>query len=204
MFRKKSSLLLVLCLVLPLALQAQDSTSSSANSEGKAHAAYIKGLEEFENENYERALDHLSTAYMDLPKHAGVNYALADAYLAIDDLSNAAYYGKKAAELEPQNKWYHLQLANIYRRAGRNQATIDQLKLALKYHPNATDVMSELANVYSQHEQYLESNKIYTQLLNKTGPDIGIYLQKLQKFQRPGYAGFGHRAAEENTRAGSR
>lgn len=182
MFQKISSLIAISLLCLPVLLHAQDTTRSPSGDEAKGRAAYIKGLEEFENENYERALDHLSQAYMELPKHAGVNYALADAYLAVEDLSNAAFYGKKAAELEPENKWYHLQLANIYRRAGRNQATIDELKLALKYHPNATDVMSDLANSYSQHEEYVESNKIYNQLLNLTGPDIGIYLQKLQNF----------------------
>jgi tetratricopeptide (TPR) repeat protein len=146
----------------------------------------IKGLEEFENENYQNALDHLTVAYSTLPNHAGVNYALADAYMAVDDLSNAAFYGKKAADLDPKNKWYHLKLANIYRRAGKNQATIEELKLALKYHPNATDVMSELASVYSQHGEHLESNKIYNQLLNMTGPDIGIFLQKLQNFNELG------------------
>ncbi|MFH5832626.1 tetratricopeptide repeat protein [Halalkalibaculum sp. DA3122] len=184
MHEKNLFYLLMAGLLLPFSLQAQSPVTgdSTEKKQVRAHAEYIKGLEEFENENYEEALDHLTTAYMELPDNPGLNYALADAYMAVDDLSNAAFYGKKAAKLNPKNKWYHLKLANIYRRAGRNQATIDELKLALKYHPNATDVMSELASVYSQHGEYLESNKIYDQLLNRTGPDIGIYLQKLQNF----------------------
>lgn len=171
----------------PLVHAQQDSTEKLSERDlVDAKTEYIKGLEEFENKNYERALDHLSMAYSRLPNHAGVNFAMADAYLQLDDLSNAAYYGKKAAELEPENKWYHLKLAEIYRLAGKNQATIDELKTALKYHPNSTDVMYELARVYSDHREPLESNKIYNRLLKITGPDIGIHLQKLQNFNELG------------------
>ena len=148
----------------------------------EAHTAYIKGLTEYENENYERALDHLTVAYSKLPRHAGINYALADAYLSVDDLSNAAFYGKKATELAPENKWYRLKLARIYRRAGKNQATIDELKTALRHHPRATDLLYELAGIYADHREFLLSNQTYNRLLNLTGPDIGIYLNKLQNF----------------------
>ncbi|MDX1618003.1 MAG: tetratricopeptide repeat protein, partial [Balneolaceae bacterium] len=180
--------ILLLGWILPLPIYAQqDSTDQNEERElVNAQAQYIKGLEEFENENYERALDHLSMAYSKLPNHAGVNFALADAYLKLDDLSNAAFYGKKAADLEPENKWYHLKLAEIYRRAGKNQATINELKVALEYYPNSTEVLYELARVYSDHREYVESNKAYNKLLKLTGPDIGIYLQKLQNFNKLG------------------
>ena len=153
-----------------------------------AKEAYLKGLEEFENENYKKALDLLSAAYIKLSDHAGINYALADAYLRIGDLSNAAYYGKQATNLEPENKWYHLKLARIYRSAGRNQATIEELQTALRYHPHATDLLFELAQTYADHGDLLKSNQVYNRLLNHTGPDINIHLQKLQNFDDLGMA----------------
>src|SRR5699024_946597 len=99
--------------------QAEDISGLSEQELVDAKTAYIKGLEAFENENYQQSLDLLSTAYLKLSEHAGVNYALADAYLQVGDLSNAAYYGKQATNLEPGNKWYRLKLARIYRSAGR-------------------------------------------------------------------------------------
>lgn len=184
LIKKSVLIILFIGLLYPLAGNAQrDTTGKPAEKEYvQAHTEYIKGLEEFENGNYERALDHLTVAYGDLSSHAGINFALADAYLNVDDLSNAAFYGKKAAELEPDNKWYRLKLAQIYRRAGKNQATINELEAALKYHPNSTDLLYELASIYSEHREFLKSNKTYNRLLNLTGPDIGIYLQKLQNF----------------------
>ncbi len=148
-----------------------------------AKAAYIEGLAAFENEEYQKALDLLTTSYIKLPEHAGVNFALADAYLHVDDLANAAYYGKQATKLDPDNKWYHLKLADIYRRAGKNQSTIEELQLALKHHPNDTDIMHELAQIYTSQGELLKSNEIYDRLLKIRGSDINIHLQKLKNFR---------------------
>lgn len=147
-----------------------------------AKTAYIEGLAAFENEEYEKALDLLTTAYVKLPDHAGVNFALADAYLQVEDLTNAAYYGKQATKLDPENKWYHLKLAEIYRRSGKNQATIEELKTALEYHPNDADLLYELAQTYTNQGELLKSNEFYNRLLNIRGPDINVHLQKLKNF----------------------
>lgn len=177
--------LFILFSAVSTALQAQQTDDSARVSERQlidGQAAYIEGLSEFENENYEKALDLLSAAYVKLPENAGVNFALADAYLKVGDLTNAAYYGKQAARLEPSNKWYRLKLAEIYRSAGKNEATIDELEAALQYHPAATDVLTELARTYADHGEYLKSNEIYNRLLYLAGESITIHLEKLKNF----------------------
>lgn len=182
-------LLSVLIWFSPSRVMAQETEKKAEVTESDlidGKSSYIKGLEEFENGNYEKALDLLNEAYVKLPKQAGVSFALADVYFQMEDLSNAAFYGKQAAQMDPENKWYHLKLADIYRQMGKNQATIDELKTALKYHPNDSDILYDLANVYSQHGEYLKSNNVYNQLLRLTGPDIGIHLQKLRNFNELG------------------
>lgn len=163
-------------------IYAQSTGSERQQVDGKK--AYIEGLQEFENKNYERALDLLSAAYVRLPENAGINFALADAYLKVDNLADAAFYGKKAAKLDPQNKWYHLKLAEIYRNAGRNEATIEALKTALRYHPKAEDILFELAQTHAAYGNLLESNQYYNKLLKLSGDDINIRLQKLRNFQK--------------------
>jgi tetratricopeptide (TPR) repeat protein len=149
-------------------------------------SAYIKGLEEFENGNYERALDLLSTAYIKLPENAGVNFSLADAYQQIGDLANASYYGKQAVKLAPENKWYRLMLAGIYRKAGKGKATIEELEKTLQYHPEDTEILAELAGTYASYGNLAESNKAYTKLLKLTGENISIHLQKIKNFNKLG------------------
>ncbi len=167
-------------------LLAQNGTTVSEKQLIDGKTAYIEGLKEFEHENYERALDLLTAAYVKLPGNGGVCYALADAYLQVEDLANAAYYGKQAVELEPGNKWYHLKLAEIYRNAGKNEATIGQLEIALDYHPGAKKILFELARTYADYGRWKESNETYRRILGLAGDDIKIRLQRLRNFSNMG------------------
>lgn len=186
--RAFTAALLFFGLMLPFSILGQTGTGDRLQQreliDGKS--AYIKGLEAFENAEYQQALDLLSSAYVKLPKNAGVNYALADVYQQIGDLPNATFYGNQAVDLEPDNKWFRLKLAEIYRQAGRNQATLEELEKTLKYHPQASDVLAELAETYAAYGELPESNKAYNRLLKLAGESISIRLQKLKNFNKLG------------------
>lgn len=154
----------------------------SSQDKAEAMQAFIDGVMHFENEEYEESLDLLTFAHLKLSEHAGVSFALADTYLATGDLTNASYYGKIAADQEPENKWYHLKLAQIYRQAGRNDATIQAYKTALEYHPNDTDIMYQLAESYVNYGELLEANKIYDRVMKQRGADFAIHLRKFRNF----------------------
>ncbi|MGK7368890.1 MAG: tetratricopeptide repeat protein, partial [Candidatus Halalkalibacterium sp. M3_1C_030] len=77
-------------------------------------------------------------------------------------------------------------LAGIYREAGKNEATIEELEKTLEYHPQATEVLAELADTYASYGMLLESNKAYTKLLKLTGENINVHLQKLRNFNKLG------------------
>jgi len=136
----------------------------------------------FENEDYEQALDMLTFAHLKLSDKAGVSFALADVYLATGDLTNASYYGKIAVDQEPQNKWYHLKLAEIYDRAGRNEATINAYKAALEYHPDDSDILFELADAYVNFGELLEANALYNKIMARRGQDFNLHLRKFRNF----------------------
>jgi len=160
---------------------AQESSMQTAD-EAEAMRSYIDGLMHFENEEYDEALDDLTFAHMKLSDHAGVSFALADAYLATGDLTNASYYGKIAVEEEPENKWYHLKLAQIYRQAGRNEATIEAYQTALEYHPDDTDILFQLAEAYVNYGELLEANAVYDRIMKRRGSDFSIHLRKFRNF----------------------
>jgi len=164
------------------AFSQQDQSEVSSIDNIDALDSYIRGINAFENGEYEEALDLLTAAYLKNPESAGVNFALADAYFALNDLVNAAYYGKIAVSEEPENKWYHLKLAEIYRKAGQNDATVEALQSALKFHPGELDILFRLATIYIDFGQLLEANKIYNRILKQRGPIFDIYLQKFRNF----------------------
>jgi len=174
-------ILIFSALLWSIPVAAQDPATQTIE-EAEAMRSYVDGLMHFENEEYEQALDKLTFAHLKLSGHAGVSFALADVYLATRDLTNASYYGKIAAEQDPENKWYHLKLAQIYRQAGRNDATIDAYKTALEYHPDDTDILFQLAESYVSFGELLEANAVYDKIMSRRGADFAIHLRKFRNF----------------------
>ncbi|MDZ7717802.1 MAG: tetratricopeptide repeat protein [Balneolaceae bacterium] len=181
MIKRSLQFLLTIFLLLPAAIEAQDTTSVDENM-AEALDYYIQGINDFENQDYELALDKLTAAHLKLSDHAGVNYALSDVYLEIDDYTNAAYYGQIAAELEPENKWYHLHLARVYTESGRNEQAINSLNKILEYHPNDIDVLYRLAENYKEIGQLEKSNEMLDKILDLRGSAFEIHLSKFQNY----------------------
>jgi len=144
---------------------------------------FVQGLEAYENQEYDRSIELLLEARKQLGSDAGINFAIADSYFAKVDLPNAALYGKLAVQKAPANKWYRLKLAQIYRSAGENTATLDELNTLLDYHPNDYEVLFMLADTYRDYGEYLKSNKVLDQALKLTGPQRSVYLLKFRNFE---------------------
>jgi len=181
---------LTICLLLfcigATQLAAQNADEISPEERARAVEYFIQGITDFENEDYERALDNLTAAHLLLSDDAGINYALSDVYLVMGDYSNAAYYGGLAANADPENKWYHLQLAEIHRRSGRMDTAIQSLNNALEYHPDNTDILFLKAALYTEIGELEKSNKTYDRILQVRGSDFDIYLRKFQNYNALG------------------
>lgn len=174
--------------ILLLLLGSSASVLAQVQSRAKVSGTqiYVQGLEAFENEEYNRSIELLLEARKQLGSDAGINFAISDAYFAKMDLPNAALYGKQAVQREPANKWYRLKLAQIYRSAGENTATLEELKTLLEYHPNDYDALFMLADTYKDYGEYLKSNEVLDTALKLTGPQRSIYLLKFRNFEALG------------------
>ncbi len=155
-------------------------------NEREAKTAYIEGMEAFVNEEYDRATTLLLEAYETLAPQAGISFALSDVYFMQEDLPNAAYYGKEAVDLEPQNKWYRFRLAEIYRSAGQNQATLNELTTLLEFHPDDYDALFMLADTQNDYGQFLQSNETLNKIFKLTGPNPVVLIRKFENFQALG------------------
>lgn len=171
-------IIISLSLVEVLPAQVQSKTELSGKS------AYIQGLQAFENKDYETARDYLLQAHQSLGGSSGITFALADTYLMLGDLNNAIKYGKKAVAGEPENKWYRFKLAEIYRTAGKNDATLSELTTLLEYHPADFEALYLLANTYENYGEFKKANLVFDRILKITGPDINLYLSKLKNWEK--------------------
>lgn len=148
----------------------------------EARSLYIRGITAFELQDYNEAIDLLMMAYIKLPDHAGVNYAMADAYMAIGDFTNAAYYGSQAVEIDPENRIYHIRLAEIYYRDGQLSRTVEVLEKARIRFPRDPEILFFLASTYTDTGRYSESNEVYGFLLQQQGPDMQLHFQRFRNF----------------------
>ncbi len=147
---------------------------------------YVQGLEAFEQKEYERSAELLLQAKEQLGEKAGLQFALSDTYFAMEDLPNAALYGKQAVSLSPKNKWYRFKLAQIYRSAGENNATINELNELLRLHPNDFDALFMLADTHRDYGEFIKSNQVLDKALKLTGPEPSIFLLKFRNFEAMG------------------
>lgn len=185
-FSVKTYIVLIFAGLINVLVQDLAAQQIESSKYTEAHSAYIDGLAAFENEDYERALDLLNTAYVKLPDHPGINFALADAYFQINDIGNAEYYGKQAIKLDPENRWFRLKLVEIYQSAGNTEAAINEINEALEYHPKQEDLLYKLAELYSNQGNLKKANEIYGKLMQFSGDNISLRLQRLENFNRLG------------------
>ena len=182
--RMKTALftLFTVLILMPLHSKAQVQTTS----EIEAKTSYIQGMEAFVNKEYDRATTLLLQAYDQFQDQAGINYALADVYFLQGDLPNAALYGKAAVEIDPGSKWYRLKLAEIYRSAGQNQATLDELEKLLEYFPEDYDVLFMLADTQKEYGEFVKSNQTLNRILALVGDIPTALFRKFQNFEAMG------------------
>lgn len=173
-----------------LAVLAGSAVSVTAQVQPRATVSgtqiYVQGLEAFVNQEYDRSIELLLEARKQLGAKSGVNFAISDAFFAKGDLPNAALYGKQAVQQAPENKWYRLKLAQVYRSAGENNATLEELKTLLDFHPDDYDALFMLADTYKDYGEYLKSNQVLDRALKLTGPQRSIYLLKFRNFEALG------------------
>lgn len=182
----KSFLLLLLALFIwnsPIVAQDNESVDPSVT---RALEYFIEGINDFENQDYEQALDKLIAAHLLFSEDAGINYALSDVYLAIGDFINAAYYGQIAVELEPKNKWYLLHLADVYRISGRNELAVETLQNVLAIFPNDQDVLYILSESYLEFGELEMSNHVLDRLIGITGGLFELHIRKFQNYNALG------------------
>jgi tetratricopeptide (TPR) repeat protein len=163
---------------------AQTGAELSADDELRARTHFIRGATSLELNDPEYAEIHLNRAHSLLPDNAGVNYALARLYLEKNDHAASVYHSRRAVDLEPENKWYRLQLVEGLRAGGEYREVIRQLDEALDHHPSDIQLLYTRARIQASQGDYEESNLTYQRILDLVGPDRAIHYQRISNYSR--------------------
>ena len=160
--------------------QKNKKTESEGVSEKdlKSEAYFVEGMKYFIAETYDKAIPFFKKASEGNPTSSGVNYMIAKALYAINDLSNAIFFGEKAFKLDEANKFYMKFLGEIYTQQKRyKDATEMYEKLADKF-PQDIDNYLDLSNVYILQDKFSNAVDIYNKIERTIGVSEEITRQK--------------------------
>lgn len=175
---------IVVLLLLTIALAPHYLSAQTVKEENytRAMAEFIDGIIHFENGDIEEALDKLTAAYLIHSSDPGISYALSVAYLANGDLTNAAYYGQMSTRAEPENKWYLLNMAEIYSRSGRQEMALNQLEAVLNLDPGDLPILYLLTDAYLELGRLEEANGVLDRIIEISGSSFELHLKKFQNY----------------------
>lgn len=176
-----------------VACKAKTKTASSPKGNvPNAHTASLPFQEKFfEAERY-KALGNISMAYKAFmecrgidPNNAAVNYELARIEQEKNNnLPAATDYAQRAVNLNKENPWYHLLLAELWRDQGKYSAAAKEYREVHRLNPDDPAALFELAGALLYDQKYDEAIKTYDEIEGENGISEDLSFQKHQLYMQ--------------------
>ncbi len=186
-------------LVLLLALLAFSCKSHKPNASKASAEDARKGLDDkdivlfkrlFFDANKERILgnyDMAETLFAQAlkvdPNSAPTMYELASIYAFQNNKSQALFYSKKAASIDPKNVWYQLQYASCLKDNKMLPEVAVVYERLVKDNPKNFDFYYELANIYLFLNKLNDAVKVYNRIEEAIGITEEASMQKLKIYK---------------------
>lgn len=179
----QSVLFLAICLNSPL-------SSLSAQISNQAQAIRISEEEVHMQDKYMAAvvqqqigkLEGASKLYLEVldknPKCDGCAFQLSRLYDNMGENQKSIDYAKKAAALDPKNKWYQIQLAESFEKIGKDKDAVEVYRDLIQQNGFETglseDMYFRLAHAYVRISEPAKAIKVLEELEKKMGIDEDI------------------------------
>ena len=151
----------------------------------KAVEYFVNGSIAESKGDYSTAIKEFNEAlYYDTS--AGICYALAKNYFAVNKLGNALKYSKLSVKLDSTNTEYQLLLADVFIQARENDSAAVVLEKILEADSTDINTYYKLARIY-ENTRPLEAIKIYDRLINIIGLDWNVLLRVAELYEKLGY-----------------
>jgi tetratricopeptide (TPR) repeat protein len=141
----------------------------SAKEAEVSESSFVDGMKFFMLEDYGRALERFQRAYAANPRNAAINYKLAETHLLQGDQRTAVPFAKAAVELDKQNAYYYLLLAQLYASQEQFEEAINTYVRLVKEVPGAEQYMFNLADMYLSRNQLDEALKTFELIEKRYG-----------------------------------
>lgn len=147
---------------------------------------FSKGLEEKYNENYPVAIYNFEQALLYYNDDDASMYELSELYQLDGRNTEAFSMISRAAELQPDNKWYQIRLAKFCAKNGDYQSFIAIYDKLLENEPENLDYLESYINVLLLMDDYDKVIEKLAVIEEQLGKNEYIYLQRIQIYDEQG------------------
>ena len=155
-----------------------ESDSLSLLATRKNTALFSDGLRERLTGNDAKAIENFEAALLILPTDDGSMYELSDLYARKGRYDESLALMQKATDLKPNNEWYRVRKAQLFKVKGDYKAYAEEFRLLLKLKPDNIDYYGELSSALMALEKYDEALDIFNEIENQIGVNEPLSFQK--------------------------
>jgi len=152
----------------------------------KNAVAFSKGLECKYKEDVPGAIKYFEEALKHMPDDAASMYELSAQYILAGRVEEGFEMIKKAAQLDPENKWYQLQLAEFYRKLEQFDDYTRIYETLTDKYPGDIEMLSNLIDAYLLTENYDKAIEKLNLLERQAGTNVIVSEQKVEIYKRQG------------------
>jgi tetratricopeptide (TPR) repeat protein len=153
---------------------AEKSTSERLNID----AMFIDANKEKLLGNFQQAMDLFALIISKDPSNDASYYEMARIYRVQNKNKEALNFAKKAADLDGNNIWYQILLADLYNVNQEFKEATAVFENIVKKNPDKIDYYYDWANANLYENKYDEAIKIYNQIEKRIGLSEEISIQK--------------------------
>lgn len=166
----------------------QESVADSIVKQDLAKNAeyFSKGLEEKYNENYPVAIYNFEQALLYYNDDDASMYELSDLYQMVGRDTEAFSMINHAAELQPDNKWYQIRLAQFCAKNDDYQSFVNIYDKLIENEPENLEYLEAYINVLLRMGEYDKVLEKLDVLEVQVGKNEYIFLQRIQIYDEQG------------------
>ena len=152
----------------------------------KNASSFSKGIECKYREDVEGAIKNFEEALKFMPDDAASMFELSEQYVKAGRVEDGFAMSKKAAELDPDNKWYQMRLAMFYRNTEQFDEFANIYESLTEKYPGDVNMLSDLLEVYLLTENYDKALEKLNLLEKQAGINDMVNEERIEIYKRQG------------------
>lgn len=147
-----------------------------SNTRDQFKSLFHDGMSEKMIGNYDRAILLFEQCLLIEPENAAVHFVLSDLYEIQGNFPKAIQYGNSAFELDKTNKWYGINLAQLYFKTGEYEKSASCFELVMTDEEQSLELKYQYAEALINSKQYAKAIVVLDDIEIETGkfPELSL------------------------------